>query len=106
MEDDTEISWPALLSWSVDVGALAPLGFQRGFFRTEISQSGDEMLLDAAHAMNMMNVRQHCPPPPPPPPRAPCPPAPRAPCVLSRLHIPSGAQWRNNARTCIFAPSA
>ena len=62
------------------MGALAPLGFQRGFFRTEISQSGNEVMLDVQELMNMTDVCQHrCPPPPPPPP-------PRAASVASLVH--------------------
>lgn len=65
MEDDTEISWPAMLSWAVDAAVLAPRGFQRGFFRTEVRYNGDEILLDAAEVINMTNVssvslHNHC----------------------------------------------
>lgn len=37
IEDDTDVTWPALLSWAADTKVLEPLGFLRHFWRTEIS---------------------------------------------------------------------
>ena len=47
MEADLELQWPALQAWAQDEEILAPLGFHRGFVRTEISQwSGEIMAFD------------------------------------------------------------
>lgn len=47
MEADLELQWPALQAWAQDEELLAPLGFHRGFVRTEISQwSGEVMAFD------------------------------------------------------------
>ena len=37
MEDDLHLTWPALQAWAYDEGLLAPLGFHRGFVRTEVA---------------------------------------------------------------------
>mmetsp|Transcript_6346 Transcript_6346/g.18245 ORF Transcript_6346/g.18245 Transcript_6346/m.18245 type:complete len:432 (-) Transcript_6346:294-1589(-) len=58
LEDDTEISWEALLSWGADAEALAPLGFQRGFFRTEVRHDGREVLLDVGETINMTDWKR------------------------------------------------
>ena len=36
IEDDTGITWPSLVSWALDQQHLEPLGFSRGFYRTEV----------------------------------------------------------------------
>jgi hypothetical protein len=47
IEDDTHVPWPALVSWAFDTEVLEPLGFVRGFYRTEISpKTGDVVFLD------------------------------------------------------------
>lgn len=47
MEDDTKLSWPALLSWALDTEVLEPLNFTRCFVRTEIHAStGLPVVLD------------------------------------------------------------
>ena len=54
LEDDTKFSWRALVSWACDTEALAPLGFQRGIYRTEISPiTGDFVLLDPIAPFNL-----------------------------------------------------
>ena len=41
VEDDVLVRWDSVLAWAEDDALLAPLGFQRGFFRTEFNvQSG------------------------------------------------------------------
>ena len=37
VEDDVLVRWNTVLAWAADDALLAPLGFQRGFFRTEFS---------------------------------------------------------------------
>jgi len=37
VEDDVLVRWDTVLAWAADDAMLAPLGFQRGFFRTEFS---------------------------------------------------------------------
>ena len=37
VEDDVLVRWDTVLAWAADEALLAPLGFQRGFFRTEFS---------------------------------------------------------------------
>jgi hypothetical protein len=47
LEDDTLVPWPALVSWAFDTEVLEPLGFMRGFYRTEVHPTtGDVVLLD------------------------------------------------------------
>lgn len=47
VEDDTRVPWPALVSWAHDTAVLAPLGYQRNFYRTEFHpETGALMLLD------------------------------------------------------------
>jgi hypothetical protein len=47
LEDDTLVPWPALVSWAFDTEVLEPLGFMRGFYRTEVNpKTGDVVLLD------------------------------------------------------------
>jgi hypothetical protein len=47
LEDDTHVPWPALVSWAFDTEVLEPLGFLRGFYRTEVSpMTGDVVLFD------------------------------------------------------------
>lgn len=54
IEDDTHVSWAALKSWSEDILALEPLGFQRGIFRTETSStSGHPVLMDLFTRLNI-----------------------------------------------------
>ena len=36
IEDDTRLSWPALISWALDMEVLEPLNFTRCIFRTEV----------------------------------------------------------------------
>ena len=36
IEDDTGLQWSALVSWALDQQVLEPLGFSRGFYRTEV----------------------------------------------------------------------
>ena len=38
MEDDLELTWAALQAWALDESLLAPLGYHRGFVRTEVAQ--------------------------------------------------------------------
>jgi hypothetical protein len=38
MEDDTRLSWPALISWALDTEVLEPLNFTRCILRTEVDQ--------------------------------------------------------------------
>ena len=45
IEDDTRIPWPTLKSWAEDACMLEPLGFQRGIYRTEVSESTGELVL-------------------------------------------------------------
>ena len=53
-EDDQEILWPTLQSRSRDTEALEPLGFQRGFMRTEIEPNdGATVSLDVTDQINM-----------------------------------------------------
>jgi hypothetical protein len=47
LEDDTLVPWPAMVSWAFDTEVLEPLGFMRGFYRTEVSpKTGDLVLMD------------------------------------------------------------
>jgi hypothetical protein len=47
IEDDTLVPWPAIVSWAFDTEVLAPLGFIRGFYRTEVDPTtGDVVMLD------------------------------------------------------------
>jgi hypothetical protein len=47
IEDDTFISWPSLVSWALDSEVLQPLGFMRGFYRTEVNaDTGELVMLD------------------------------------------------------------
>ncbi len=48
LEHDVEVTWAALQAWAVDSALLEPLGFRRGFVRTEIAPwSGRAMAADA-----------------------------------------------------------
>jgi hypothetical protein len=51
LEDDTLVPWPALVSWAYDTEVLEPLGFMRGFYRTEVSPMTGELVL--------MDIRGH-----------------------------------------------
>lgn len=54
MEDDTKLSWPVLVSWALDTEVLEPLGFTRGFFRTDFSPAtGKLVMMDVAHRVNI-----------------------------------------------------
>ena len=47
MEDDTRLSWPAVVSWALDTEVLAPLNFTRCMYRTEVDiQTGGPNLMD------------------------------------------------------------
>ena len=47
MEDDTRLSWPAVVSWALDTEVLAPLNFTRCIYRTEMDvESGGPNMLD------------------------------------------------------------
>lgn len=47
VEDDTRVTWPALVSWAHDTVLLEPLGYLRNFYRTEFdAASGALNLLD------------------------------------------------------------
>ena len=53
-EDDHRITWPALVSWAIDIEILEPLGFTYCFYRTEVSQeNGSFNLLDWTHSHNL-----------------------------------------------------
>lgn len=57
MEDDTDLAWPALLSWAVDTELLAPLGYARCFVRTDFNQkTGQVHALDYTTAVSLSNV--------------------------------------------------
>lgn len=48
LEHDVEVTWAALQAWAADSALLEPLGFRRGFVRTEIAPwSGRTMAADA-----------------------------------------------------------
>jgi hypothetical protein len=67
IEDDTHIPWPALVSWAFDTEVLAPLGFVRGFYRTEVNPTtGDVAMLDCVKPLNLYewNRSVHIPPSP------------------------------------------
>ncbi|CAL5222120.1 g4436 [Coccomyxa viridis] len=54
MEDDTGLRWSSLVSWALDQQILEPLGFSRGFYRTEISPvDGATMMLDTTEPINL-----------------------------------------------------
>ena len=54
MEADLELQWPALQAWARDEEILAPLGFHRGFVRTESAQwSGEVMAFDQVDHVNV-----------------------------------------------------
>ena len=54
IEDDTRIPWPTLKSWAEDACMLEPLGFQRGIYRTEVSENtGELVLLDMYTPLNI-----------------------------------------------------
>lgn len=44
MEDDLELTWPALQAWAYDESLLAPRGFHRGFVRVEVAQWDGKMM--------------------------------------------------------------
>lgn len=47
MEDDTRLSWPAVVSWALDTEVLAPLNFTRCIYRTEVDvETGGGNMLD------------------------------------------------------------
>lgn len=47
MEDDTFLSWPAIVSWALDTQLLQPLKFTRCFYRTEVHHAtGTKVMLD------------------------------------------------------------
>ena len=45
MEDDLQLTWPALQAWAYDESLLAPLGFHRGFVRVEVAQWDGHMMV-------------------------------------------------------------
>ena len=48
LEHNVEVTWAALQAWAADSALLEPLGFRRGFVRTEIAPwSGRAMAVDA-----------------------------------------------------------
>lgn len=54
MEDDTRLSWPAVVSWALDTEVLAPLNFSRCIYRTEIdAKTGGSNMLDWASPLNL-----------------------------------------------------
>ena len=61
IEDDTEVLWPALLSWAIDTEALEPLNFQRGFYRTEVGDDGESKMLDQNDPPDRIDVRPGSP---------------------------------------------
>lgn len=44
MEDDLELTWPALQAWAHDESILAPLGYHRGFVRVEFGQTDGRLM--------------------------------------------------------------
>lgn len=57
LEDDTEVGWDNMLSWAIDAPALEDMGFSRGFWRTEVDEDGEEIMLDMQGKWNMTGVR-------------------------------------------------
>ncbi|KAK9918647.1 hypothetical protein WJX75_005638 [Coccomyxa subellipsoidea] len=54
MEHDVEVTWAAVGAWAADNALLEPLGFQRGFVRTEIAPwSARAMAADAQAPVNL-----------------------------------------------------
>lgn len=53
MEDDTLLTWTAIISWARDTVVLEPLGFIRCFYRTEISKNGIPILNDYSFPLNL-----------------------------------------------------
>ncbi|CAL8471658.1 g11200 [Coccomyxa elongata] len=54
LEHDVEVTWAALQEWAADSALLEPLGFLRGFVRTEIAPwSGRAMAADAEAPVNL-----------------------------------------------------
>ena len=62
MEHDVEGTWAAVGAWAADNALLEPLGFQRGFVRTEIAPwSGRAMAADAQAPVSAWKLRCHTP---------------------------------------------
>lgn len=59
IEDDTDISWNAMLAWSLDASVLEPLNFTRGFLRTEYNFKGVTAAQDVGTAMEVANFSLH-----------------------------------------------
>ncbi|DBB13427.1 TPA: hypothetical protein ACH3X3_005157 [Trebouxia sp. C0006] len=58
-EDDQAITWPAMKAWAYDTIALQATRHQRGFLRTEVSQStGKVVLLDILHRRQRHHHKQ------------------------------------------------
>ncbi len=54
LESDMRVPWRALLGWAADEPILAPLGFQRAFYRVEpIEQSGRLGLTDQIERLDL-----------------------------------------------------
>ena len=54
LEDDTKLRWRALVSWACDTAVLAPHGFSRGIYRTEIHpNTGNMVFLDQFTTINV-----------------------------------------------------
>ena len=45
VEDDTGLHWSTLVSWALDQQVLEPLGFSRGFYRTEVQFMAHKVLM-------------------------------------------------------------
>ena len=54
LESDIRVPWRALMGWASDEPILAPLGFQRAFYRVEpIEQSGRLGLTDQVQRLHL-----------------------------------------------------
>lgn len=54
MEDDTRLSWPAVISWALDTEVLTPLNFSRCIYRTETDvETGGSNILDWTRPLDL-----------------------------------------------------
>lgn len=59
LEHDINVPWAALLGWAADNVMLEQLGFQRAFYRTEISEkTGLPNLTDQVFPVNITEYAQ------------------------------------------------
>jgi hypothetical protein len=55
-QDDTRVTWPALVSWAIDTRLLAPWNFSLCFYRTEVDpKSGGLRLMDYRHGLDVVH---------------------------------------------------